>query len=439
MLTIIDASRMDDVLAWRGSVPVSAAQFLGEAAALAASLPDAAAALNLCEDRYLFMLAFVAIALRGQINLLPPSAAPEMIGRIAAAHPGCYLVGDRTHAEAPCPVLVLPESTKAFPARESPRIAAGATVAIAYTSGSTGAPQAHAKTWGTLVATARLAAARLFDSAVGINVVGTVPSQHMYGLELTMSLALAAGCRSSSARPFFAQDIADALAAVPEPRLLVTTPLHLRACVAASVKFPRVAAIVSATAPLSAQRAAEAEARFDAPVYEIYGCTEAGSLATRRSVLGDIWQLHEGTRLRADADGSVIHAAHLPEPLPLQDRVEAIDEQRFRLLGRGDDLVKVGGKRASLSELTARLLAVPGVEDAIVFLPPVDGDAEQRPAALVVAPRLSRAAILARLAQSLDPVLLPRPLIRLERLPRNELGKLSRATLLAALGSHIER
>ena len=42
--------------------------------------------------------------------------------------------------------------------------------------------------------------------------------------------------------------------------------------------------LLCATAPLSPQLAAEAEARFRAPLHEIYGCTEAGQIATRRPI-----------------------------------------------------------------------------------------------------------------------------------------------------------
>jgi acyl-coenzyme A synthetase/AMP-(fatty) acid ligase len=51
----------------------------------------------------------------------------------------------------------------------------------------------------------------------------------------------------------------------------------------------------------------------------------------------------------------------------------------------------------------------------------------------VVAPHLSEQAILSALAQGVDPVFLPRPLLRLPQLPRNELGKTSREQLLRLL------
>jgi acyl-coenzyme A synthetase/AMP-(fatty) acid ligase len=57
----------------------------------------------------------------------------------------------------------------------------------------------------------------------------------------------------------------------------------------------------------------------------------------------------------------------------------------------------------------------------------------RRVAALVVAPSLTPKQILEELAASVDPAFLPRPLVVVERLPRNEVGKLPRERLLAAL------
>jgi acyl-coenzyme A synthetase/AMP-(fatty) acid ligase len=57
----------------------------------------------------------------------------------------------------------------------------------------------------------------------------------------------------------------------------------------------------------------------------------------------------------------------------------------------------------------------------------------RRLAALAVADGLTEAAILAELAPLMDPVFVPRPLVLVERLPRNEVGKLPREQLLAAI------
>src|SRR5262249_12103543 len=101
--------------------------------------------------------------------------------------------------------------------------------ALVFTSGSTGQPMPHQKTWGSLVRSAKAEAAGLGISAYpGLAILGTVPPQHMYGLESTVLIAMQAGIALSSEHPFYPADIDVALEALPRPRGLVTTPVHLR-------------------------------------------------------------------------------------------------------------------------------------------------------------------------------------------------------------------
>lgn len=422
-------------MAWRGSIGVSRQQFLGDVLALASRLPSAGHALNLCEDRYHFMTAFAAVCLRGHTNLLPPSQAVGVIAQIAGAYPGCYGLGDTASPGLPLTWIQVSDVTNSEPAPQTiPTLPENHLAALAFTSGSTGVPQAHAKTWGTLVRTAQLTAQRfLGDGHPGANIVATVPSQHMYGLETTVMMALAGGCAAHAGRTFFPAELREALEQVPPPRVLITTPVHLRACLATTVPFPPLQLIVSATAPLAPDLAAAAEAALGAPVHEIYGCTEAGSMATRHTVATPSWQFFPGMHLTRQDGADVVHGEHLPVPVALPDLVDDLGEGRFRLLGRSTDLLKVAGKRASLSELTAHLLRIPGVVDAVVFVPQAPPGAQARPAALVVAPDLGEPQILAALGTMVDPVFLPRPLVRVARLPRNTVGKLPQAALQAAL------
>jgi acyl-coenzyme A synthetase/AMP-(fatty) acid ligase len=97
-------------------------------------------------------------------------------------------------------------------------------------------------------------------------------------------------------------------------------------------------------------------------------------------------------------------------------------------------MVKLGGRRASLGGLNAILLSLPGVEDGVFIAP---DDLDQRPGArllaFAVAPQISAADILAALRERIEPVFLPRRVIRLDSLPRNEAGKIPRAALLDLL------
>ena len=118
----------------------------------------------------------------------------------------------------------------------------------------------------------------------------------------------------------------------------------------------------------------------------------------------------------------------------LQDIVELLPGHAFHLCGRNADLVEIAGKRASLADLTRRMLALPGVTDAIALqLDAEDGSGVRRIAALVVAPERSEAALLDELRLAVDPVFLPRPFRRVAALPRNETGKLARSAVLEAL------
>jgi len=103
-------------------------------------------------------------------------------------------------------------------------------------------------------------------------------------------------------------------------------------------------------------------------------------------------------------------------------------------------LVNIAGKRSSFGYLNAQLNAIPGVADGVFFLR--DGATGStgvaRLGAVVVAPTLSVAALIEHLRQRIDPVFLPRPLIIVERLPRNATGKLPQQELQQLASRHLQ-
>ncbi len=164
---------------------------------------------------------------------------------------------------------------------------------------------------------------------------------------------------------------------------------------------------------------------------EIFGFTEAGMVASRRTTEGPVWRLLPGVRLRADGESFWAEGGHIPQPARFTDIVEVIDAERFVVSGRTADLVNVAGKRASLAGLNAELLAIPGVVDGAFYLPEVEGGGVERVAALVVAPGLNARRLRAELRRRIDPAFLPRPLHLVDRLPRNATGKISIESLRA--------
>ena len=320
--------------------------------------------------------------------------------------------------------------------RDIPLLAADQVVAIGYTSGSTGVPKGNAKTWGSFHAS-NAGNLRMLHAAVGkgFHVVATVPPQHMYGMEMSVLLPLLDDVSVHAGRPLFPADVAAALAEVPTPRVLVTTPVHLRALIESGVALPPIAAMVSATAPMPVELAQTAEARYGAPLLEVFGSTETCVFASRRAADDEPWTLFDGVQLHPQPDGTQVRAPQLDEPMTLADIVTLHDGGRcFRLRGRHADMLEIAGKRASLGDLTRRLLSIDGVKDGVVFqLDGGDALGVQRIAALAVAPDMTEQAILEAMRQAVDPVFLPRPMKLVDALPRNETGKLPRAALLALL------
>jgi acyl-coenzyme A synthetase/AMP-(fatty) acid ligase len=424
-------------IAWREGRAVSAATFLGHVRQVAALLPQADSAVNLCEDRYAFLVAFAALIVRGQANLLPPSRAPHAVDEVMAGHPGSYAIGELELAPAPAGYLRMPSlDDDAAVGGEVPMIPADVVVAIGYTSGSTGRPKPNVKTWSSFVAS-NAGNADMLGKAIGgsFDLVATVPPQHMYGMEMSVLMPLLSEVSVHAGRPFFPADVATALGTMPEPRVLVITPVHLRAIVESGVALPTLAAFVSATAPMPVELAAAAEQRFGAPLYEVFGSTETCVFASRRTSLEEDWTLYTGVTVHPQPDGTLVEAPQLAEPIALADIVTLHDEgRRFRLRGRNTDLLEIAGKRASLGDLNRRLLSIDGVRDGVLFqLDETDASGVRRIAGLVVAPGMSEQAVLSALRQAMDPVFLPRPLRLVDALPRNETGKLPRGELMALI------
>jgi acyl-coenzyme A synthetase/AMP-(fatty) acid ligase len=489
-LPLLFHTSSNQTVAWRDGEPVSAGEFLADVRCVAQVLPSGAHVFNMCTDRYRFAVGLCATWVAGKISVLPSAHTPEAVRQLAAFAPDLFCLHDSATCTVDLPRLRFPErgqihdahldhiahaageSQDAHRRHESreaadsiddsnefvvPQIDAAQVVAYLFTSGSTGTPVPHAKKWGFLVKCLRTSAARLGLLERGAcTLVGTVPPQHMYGFENTVLLALIGGLAFSNRQPFYPGDIAAELAALPQPRVLVTTPVHLRALILAGQALPPVALTVSATAPLTQALAHEAETALGAPLLEIYGSTETGQIATRRTAREVAWRLYPELRLelrRSVQDDGVeestawVCGGHIEAPVPMGDALEPLDDNHFLLHGRKADLINIAGKRTSLGYLNHQLNEIPGVLDAVFFMPDDEapgsgsgsgrhGEPVTRLLAFVVAPGLVPADLRRTLRERIDAAFMPRPLIFVDALPRNATGKLPHDVLKALAAQH---
>jgi acyl-coenzyme A synthetase/AMP-(fatty) acid ligase len=443
------------VVAYRGGRAIEAQQFLADARQVAEHLPTGKHVLNVCVDRYHFSVGFAACLMSDKVSLLPSTHAPEFVRQLAQFAPDAFCLTDQARCDIDLPGFRYPRELGERKARRAAVTALGRTpsydvpqipqqqvAAMVFTSGSTGTPLPYKKTWGRLTRCVRDGATRLglLDGRAH-TLIGTVPAQHMYGLESTVLLALQSGNAFAAERPFYPADICASISAAPRPRALVTTPIHLRTLLAAGIDLPPLDLIVSATAPLSQELAREAEDKFKTRLLEIYGSTETGQIATRRTADTAVWRLWPGVRLRTDHGQAYAEGGHLEQSTPMCDVLEITGDDEFLLHGRTADLVNIAGKRSSFGYLNAQLTAIPGVIDGAFFLrgggdhdggDHDGGDAGiARLAAAVVAPGLDANTLVEHLRRRIDPVFLPRPLLMVDRLPRNATGKLPLQALQA--------
>lgn len=430
-LPLIDGFDAEAVFAHREGRPIRVGKFLCDVRRLADSLPDRQCVLNLCTDRYHFAVGFAAAMLRGQKNLLPPNSTPDLIERLCRHYDGMYCLSDGAEPAGLETIVYQGAPDDGASAPEAPLVPDRQVAAVIFTSGSTGQPVPHEQTWGALVRSALAGIDRFgLRTLRGMGVVGTVPPQHMFGLEATVLMAMQGGLRMHAGRPFFPADIRAALEALLRPRGLVTTPVHLRILLAEEGDLPRLDFLLCATAPLPPQLAVAAEARLRTPLHEIYGCTETGKIATRRPAQTQEWQPLPGIVLLEDERGTWVRGGHIGKETLLGDVIELLDPTRFVLHGRMADLINIAGKRTSLGALNHHLNSIDGVRDGAFVMPDEGGGGVvTRLMAFVVAPGLDAESVLAELRRRIDPVFLPRPLCFVESLPRNETGKLPRVEL----------
>jgi acyl-CoA synthetase (AMP-forming)/AMP-acid ligase II len=456
LLPFVSHHSLDAPVGWRDGQLLTVRRMIGEAHALAARLPRAGAMLNACGDRFNFTVGLLAALLCDQQSVLPNNLVAHTVADLRSRFASLYQLtdGDERRIEGLPQVRigghgsghasVTPSGADGATGLTIPAFPADRVVACLFTSGSTGQPVAHPRTWGAIVHSARAEAAALdMDGTVCWALLGTVPPQHSYGFESSVHLALQGGSLLAAEHPFYPVDVLDLLARLPAPRLLVTTPVHLRALLAASQSAAlgrpamRIERLMAATAPLPLELARQAEQVFGAELVEIYGSTESGQVALRRPTHDETWRTLPGVRIEVRDGRPHARDGHVGEPTLLGDVLEPIDDQHFLLRGRTADMVNIAGKRSSIAFLDRQLLSIDGVVDGAFHLPDAYDSAEVasgravRLIAFVVAPTLTAATLTEALRERIEPVFLPRPVHFVDALPRDGNGKLPRQRLQA--------
>jgi acyl-coenzyme A synthetase/AMP-(fatty) acid ligase len=249
--------------------------------------------------------------------------------------------------------------------------------ALFFTSGTTGVPTGAVKTKENIDTELRALKA-LFEGEGYERVIVTVPFIHIYGFLAGVMLPKALGCEVLFKEEYWPQELLELHEG--KKTLVVTSPVYLKSL----LKLRRGKAIpnvhfLSSTGLLLEDEVEAFETKYETTVLQLFGSTETGGIATKRGVT-PWWTPLADVKVTANSDEvMVVDSPYLsaytieetlspmPHPFTTTDIIET-DGKRFRLLGRLSEIIKVSGKRISITELEHLIEKELKVKDALIRL-----------------------------------------------------------------------
>ncbi|MBF9015477.1 MULTISPECIES: AMP-binding protein [unclassified Oceanispirochaeta] len=305
----------------------------------------------------LFSIAFLALLHSGKtIHLFP--VLPEESGSLP------LLTDKESRSVIPVEIVVDPDTPVDSPS------AGTEGLIVLHTSGSTGQAKRIIKKITLIERELQELFSLWSDLFRGSKTYTTVSHQHIYGLLFSILLPLISGAT-----------IFDKKLAFPESLLkedhgncnLIASPAFLKRL----REMPEVTQIknrniraFSSGGFLPPSVAENSSHFFSNPVTEIYGSTETGGIAWKKSPGDKSWKIFDCVQISQNREGqSFLTSEYIDEKLlPLDDSIELLDCGNFILHGRQDSIVKVEDKRVSLNEIENKLLESEFLADAVACL-----------------------------------------------------------------------
>ena len=225
------------------------------------------------------------------------------------------------------------------------------------TSGSSGEPKRIDKTLGQLANEVQALETLWGDDLGQACIIGSVATQHIYGLLFRVLWPLCAG------RPFvrkqlaFPEDLQRASRECPTFAWVASPALLKR--MGDNLDWPALSAVrrvFSSGGALPAEAARSLHQRLQQWPTEILGSSETGGIAWRQA--DEPWQPFADVELALDSDGALLVSSPYMPPGHVEHTADAAQiaaDGRFELQGRLDRIVKLEEKRISLPMLEQAL------------------------------------------------------------------------------------
>ncbi len=307
-------------------------------------------------------------------------------------------------------------------------------VLFLFTSGSTGKPTLVPKTFRQIEVEVNFISS-LFDNPKRI--AGLVPWCHIWGLLSTFFVPLKSGGICDLRGGISARDVLQA-ASLEELDLVAAVPVYYQAMVRLFEEgllpnFKTNCRFACSSAPLNGDLRNRFKSLTGQGITDIFGSTETGGIAFRRE--DGPWKVEPHVTIRVDEDGKLDVSSDSVSFktddgfFTIGDLVELNDEGGFMLLGRQDDVVKIGGRRIALGEITRTVEACPGVFHAAVLTESVAGTLRLVAYVEAKVQTLTSKEIKAFVRSKLADHKVPRTVCFVDSLPLTSSGKLDRRKL----------
>ncbi|VEB39262.1 class I adenylate-forming enzyme family protein [Legionella cherrii] len=327
---------------------------------------------------------------------------------------------------------------------------------VLFTSGSTGQMKAVQLSLKNISANCRAVISALEFSQVEDQLL-FLPLSYSFGLLGQLLPGLIAGITTELISQF--TDIKTVLESGKVPEMWSGVPSHWVAISKMAALFPesaaKIKAVVSAGAPLSIALRDNLVRTFPkAIIYNNYGLTEASPRVLTYSSkdplfledfagypIGD-WQIRLSEDNELLIKGSQLMLGYLGEEQQSRieedwfstgDLAEQLPSGLIAIKGRRDHIVNIGGEKVNLIEIEHKICQINGIKEVIV-LPLADELYGIRLLACMeqgcFAPNITEQMLAEQLKQQFLPQKLPISVQLLEKLPRNQHGKLDRKNLL---------
>lgn len=205
----------------------------------------------------------------------------------------------------------------------------------------------------------------------------SVPFFHIYGFLFGLALPLAMGLNIVTQDHFLPGDFL--LHVRQKPTLCITNPVFIRALNRFGGNDDLSASVfISSGGALESAEAYAFELKYNTKLVQLYGSTETGGIAIREG--GEsAWKPLSGVKIDTEEGRLSVDSPYLSEylyqerflpiarPYVTTDLVR-IEDDKFEIIGRESELIKIGGKRLSVIEIERYLETLEGIEEALAMI-----------------------------------------------------------------------